>query len=188
MGARFTDLAELPPTELESLLQAGQPTHLDRLAGFMFHGWSLAMPAPLFSLFGRFGKTFHRDPATGRVRGWNVRMRQNVEAWTPALFRGRPITYGHYEVIGDPEGALAGTYPNAVLIDYGRGGNRAWDPLARVRDWVVAVDDDLLLGRMYLSLGGRQVATPSYFGLARGERLTEVIEPPVRPAAPGTGR
>ena len=182
MGTRFIDLAKLTPPELESLLKQGEPTSPEALAGFLFHGWSLAMPAPLFSLFGRFGKTFHRDPATGRVRGWNLRMRQGDDAWTPALFRGRPITYGHYEVIGSPGGALAELYPNALLIDYGKGGNRAWDPLGRVRDWVVAVDDDLLVGRMYLSLGGRQVPTPSYFGLARGEPLTDIIDPPVRTA------
>lgn len=182
MGTRFADLAKLTPAELEGLLQAGQPTRPEALVGWLFHGWSLAMPAPLFSLFGRFGKTFHHDPESGRVRGWNVRMRQNVEGWEPALFRGRAITYGHYELIDAPGGALARQYPNAVLIDYGKGGNRAWDPLGRVRDWVVAVDDDLLVGRMYLSLGGRQVATPSYFGLARGAALTDIVDPPVRRA------
>jgi len=183
LGERFAELATLPASELEAMLRSGLPLDVDTLGDDLWHGYSLAMAAPLFKLFGRFGKTFVRDPATGRVRGWNVRMRQGVDAWTPALFRGKAVTYGHYEVIDEPVGPLSDAYPNAFMIDYGRGGNRPWDPLAVVRDWVVSVDDDVLLGRMYLALGGRQVATPSYFGLARGEKLTDIVMPPVKTTA-----
>lgn len=194
---RFAELAELPASELEACLRSGLPVDVDSLAdtfegggggsggarasGTLWHGYALAMPSQLFKLFGRFGKTFVRD-ARG-VRGWNVRMQQagpdDERPWTAAVFRGRAVTYGHYRVIEEPEGAQAEAYPNAFLIDYGLGGNRAWDPLARVRDWVVALDDDLLVGRMFLSLGGRQVATPSYFALARGEPVVERVDPPV---------
>jgi hypothetical protein len=180
VGQRFADLVGLEPTALEALMRTGQPLELAALEGWLWHGLSLAMPAPLFKLFGRFGKAFHHDPSTGRTRGWNVRMRRGDGEWTPALFRGRPVTYGHYEVVPHPEGALAEAYPQAFLIDYGKGGNRSWDPLARVRDWVVCVGDDVLLGRMYLSLGGRQVPTPSYFGLARGTPLDAIVDPPSR--------
>lgn len=180
MAQRFADLEGLPPPELEALMRAGVRVEAGSLCDTLWHGYSLAMPAPLFKLLGRFGKTFFDDRARGVVRGWNVRMRQSGESWTPALFRDRQVTYGHYVVIERPEGALAEAYPNAFLIDYGKGGNRTWDPLARVRDWVVGLDDGRLLGRMYLSLGGRQVPTPSYFALARGEPLGTVVEPPVR--------
>lgn len=180
MSDRFAELATLPATELEALLRSGLPFDVETLGDSLWHGYSLAMAAPVFKLFGRFGKAFVRDPVSGRIRGWNVRMRQGVDAWTPALFRGRAVTYGHYEVIDEPQGPLSDLYPNAFMIDYGKGGNRSWDPLALVRDWVVAVDDDVLVGRMYLSLGGRQVATPSYFGLVRGGALTELVVPPVR--------
>lgn len=183
MGDRFAELAALSPSELEGLMRGGLPLEVETLADCLWQGYSLAMAAPVFALFGHFGKTFVRDPATGRVRGWNVRMRQGTDAWTPTVFRGRAVTYGHYEVIDEPRGPLADTYPNAFMIDYGKGGNRLWDPLAIVRDWVVAVDDDILVGRMYLALGGRQVATPSYFGLARGEALTELVSPPVKATA-----
>lgn len=179
MGARFDDLSKLTPSALEDLMKSAAPRpDGDHLAGSLWHGYSLAMPAPLFALFGRFGKSFHRD-ADGRLRGWNTRMRQGVDGWHPLVFRGKPVTYGHYEVVTEPEGTLAELYPGAVLIDYGLGGNRAWDPLGRVRDWVVQLSDDLLLGRMYLSLGGRAVPTPSYFGLARGVPLTDLVSAPV---------
>jgi hypothetical protein len=185
---RFEPVVDKNPHELEGLLRQGRRVDPEALEGWLWHGLSLGLAPPLFALFGRFGKTFHRetsqlpgrDPASvGGLRGWNVRMRQKgVEGWVPLTFRGRTVTYGFYDVLPEPRGQLSQTYPEAFLIDYGRAGNRAWDPLGRVRDWVVGVEDDLLLGRMYLSLGGRNVPTPSYFALARGERLTEIAVPP----------
>ncbi|HRE92247.1 MAG TPA: hypothetical protein PK095_24235 [Myxococcota bacterium] len=177
---RFDPVAKLSPNELEGTLKEGRRASADQLAGHLWHGLSLVMPQPLFMLFGRFGKAFHLDDQGGRLRGWNVRMRQS-EGWTPFTFRNKQVTYGFYDVELNPAShKLAATYPNAFLIDYGKAGNRAWDPLGRVRDWVVAVNDDLLLGRMYLALGGRSVATPSYFALARGEALaaSEIATPP----------
>ena len=174
----LTELAGRSPAELEAILKTAPPVPLDRLAGHLFHGMSLAMPAPLFALFGKFGKSFMADPATGELAGWNTRMRQNGmgEPWTPLIVRGREVLYGKYRVA--PHGAQSGQpyqpYAGALLIDYGRGGNRSWDPLGRVRDFIVAVDGtdgNVWLGRMYLALGGRLVPTPSYFGLARGTAL-----------------
>jgi hypothetical protein len=56
-----------------------------------------------------------------------------------------------------------------VVLDYGLA-HPALHPMARLRDPVVALREgssDLLLGASYLSLGGRLVATPSYFTLER---------------------
>lgn len=177
MAQRFAELARRSPSELEELMRDGRPIALESLHDAMWHGYSLAMPSVLFKLFGLFGKTFVHDAGRGVVRGWNVRMRQGTD-WTPATVRGRVVTYGHYHAVAEPPGPLADRYPNAFLIDYGRGGNHRWDPLARVRDWMVALDDELLLGRMYLALAGRDVPTPSYFALARGEGVDHVVEPP----------
>ncbi len=173
--AALTDLAGRSSAELEAILKTAPPVPLDRLAGHLFHGMSLAMPAPLFALFGKFGKSFVADAATGELAGWNTRMRQNAtgEPWTPLVVRGREVHYGKYRVA--PHGPQSwAPYPGALLIDYGRGGNRSWDPLGRVRDFIVAVDGtdgNVWLGRMLLALGGRLVPTPSYFGLARGPAI-----------------
>ena len=139
MSDRFAELATLPASELEALLRSGLPFDVETLGDSLWHGYSLAMAAPVFKLFGRFGKAFVRDPVSGRIRGWNVRMRQGVDAWTPALFRGRAVTYGHYEVIDEPQGQLSDLYPNAFMIDYGKGGNPRLDPTNRVRDPIVAL-------------------------------------------------
>lgn len=143
---------------------------IDGLAGFMWHGTALAMPAPLFRLLGKFGKAFVADAASGLVSGWNVRMQQTADdRWDPKLLRGREIIYGRYQLVGPRADA---PYPGALLIDYGLGKNKAWDPLRTVRDFVVELEPGLWLGHMYLQVAGRLVATPSWFALARGEALS----------------
>lgn len=145
--------------------------------GWLWHGLSLALPAPAFALFGKFGKTFTIDLAHGDIRGLNVRMRQRAgDAWEPARLAGRELTYGRYRLVDAGPDA---PYPGALLIDYGRGMNRPWDPLGLVRDYIAEVEPGLWLGHMWLELGApgplarlappRLVPTPSWFALARGE-------------------
>ena len=56
---------------------------------------------------------------------------------------------------------------NALLLDYGAGGNRCLDPSGLIRDYLVRVEpgsDELLLGRAFLALGPFR-PSPSYFVL-----------------------
>ena len=178
MPPGFFELQHHSQPALDALLAAGRGPDPASLAPYLYRGLSLRLPAPAFSLFGKFGKTFIPDGAGHR--GWNVRMHQNEadDAWRPRVVRGRPVTYGHYRL--RPADATD-PLPDALVIDYGLGGNRRLDPLGRVVDYVVAVGgDDLLLGRMYLRIGGRLVATPSYFALQRYLPVDTIVEPPRR--------
>lgn len=180
MDARFAALARLDVAALKARMHEarggdglapddGGALHASRLSGYLWHGLALATPGPLMALVGKFGKTFITDPASGAVRGWNVRMRQSRDArWDARLVRGHEIVYGRYEVTAAP---VAGPYPDALLIDYGRGANRAWDPLRLVRDFIVPIEPDLWLGHMWLAVGSKLVPTPSWFALARGESI-----------------
>ena len=77
-------------------------------------------------------------------------------------------------------------YGDGLLIDYGRGRNRRFDPIGRVRDPLVAFTGggvELLLGWSYLDLGLFRLATPSFFALERERPLTHQVAPPTaRPA------
>jgi hypothetical protein len=176
MRTSLQALAQYSTPALEALLAERRGPSPDRLAGFLYRGLSLRLPSPAFALFGKFGKAFAAD-ASG-VRGWNARMRQggDPDAWQPLVVRGKPVTYGHYRLrLADGDDP----HPNALVIDYALGGNRRLDPLSRVVDYVVALgDDDLLLGRMYLRLGGRLVQTPSWFALQRHTPLEALVAPP----------
>lgn len=58
---------------------------------------------------------------------------------------------------------------DAMLLDYGRGGNRAYDIAKIIRDYVVRIEpgsDDLLLGKAYFVVAGARLAS-SYFLIER---------------------
>jgi len=65
-----------------------------------------------------------------------------------------------------------------VLLDYGRGGNKPWDPTRGLRDYVVQVDPsnpDLFLGKAYYALGPLRVHS-NFFILERLRRgLTDYV-------------
>ncbi|RLB64229.1 MAG: hypothetical protein DRI90_05055, partial [Deltaproteobacteria bacterium] len=60
------------------LLTSGHSIDPRQLDDVEYRGISLGLPAIVEKLtWKKFKKVFHRDPATGVLRGWNVRMEQN---------------------------------------------------------------------------------------------------------------
>lgn len=177
---------------LMGLLVGGHPVDPRALDDSMYRGISLGLPPWALRLtWTKFGKTFLRDPSSGELRGWNVRMRQDgLDApWTPLRDSwGARRTFGHYRVV-DPAGfrVWPGT-DSGLLIHYGQGGNRRRDPLRLARDPLVALGEgssDLLLGWTFLDPGrGPLVPTPAFFCLLRQGPLDHVASPP----RPGTAR
>lgn len=184
------DLLQLSKRELYGALQTGHAIDPDELDDTEYHGVSLGMPAFVDKLtWKKFIKTFHRDPDTGQLRGWNVRIEQSPledPAWEPKLEKGERVTFGHYQVV-----ALAGyrmpvKVPQGLMLDYGLGGNPKGDFTANVRDPLVAVNAgsvELLLGWSYVALGPARMKTPSFFSLERGGALTHRVAPPRKPGS-----
>lgn len=170
------DLLHMSRAELMGLLRNGHAIDADALEGHTYNGVSLGLPRLVERLtWKKFGKTFYRDPDTGVLRGWNVRMMQTplTEPWRPRLKGSAPVTFGPYHVT-HPEGGE--DYDAGLTIDYSCGG-RARSAMARLRDPIVAVNPgsaDLLLGWTYVDLGGPRLGTPSFFSLQRGDRLRYV--------------
>jgi hypothetical protein len=167
------DLDRMRFAQLRGVLAAGHPLDPAGLAETVYEGVNLARPRLITKVsWVRFEKVFHRDRASGRLRGWNV----GVEG------RLRGEAYGHYHVRplrrGDsPLAAPAG----ALTLDYTAGGNRRLDPLGAALDPLVQVnagEPELLLGYTVLALGPLRVPTPLFFSLARGRPLTEIAVPP----------
>lgn len=148
------DLLDVPRKELARLLREGHAIDAAALDDRQYKGTSLGLPAWIEALTWKtFVKTFHRDPETGALRGWNVRLEQDgVDAPTrPRTTRtGDPKTFGHYTVIDGPGPGLLIKYKGSPLRD----------PLVALNPG----DPSLLLGFSYLALGVR-VNTPSYFTL-----------------------
>ena len=173
------DLLVMSSRELMTVLCDGYPIDPDELDDLEYKGISLGLPQLVEKLSWKtFKKVFHRDPRDGRLRGWNVRIEQTgIEGeWIPKTTnRGEPVAWGHYRVVPAVGRKMPAPCDRGLLIDYGQGGNRPWDPISRLRDPVVAVNPgsaQLLLGWSYLDLGRYQVGTPSFFSLERDVPLT----------------
>ncbi|MSP25547.1 MAG: hypothetical protein EXR75_10355 [Myxococcales bacterium] len=172
-------------SELRRLLANGHSIAPEALDDSEYKGISLGLPPLVERLSWKvFKKAFHRDPATGRLRGWNVRLEQDgVDA--PArdrLKNGRRVTFGHFDV--RPAGADAPrALTQSLVLDYALGENAPLAPTACVRDLLVCPEPgkfDILFGWMLLQLGPARIPTPSYFLLERDAPLADVVLPPGR--------
>jgi hypothetical protein len=176
-------LHRLSVDELREQLEAGHPIDPSALDDTEYRGTSLGLPAWMERLtWKKFRKTFHRDPSTGVLRGWNVRLVQNGRSAPdePMRKKGELFTFGHYEVVPCTGYAMPSWRGRTVwahrglMLDYGRGGNPP-GMLPLLRDPLVAVragDVSLLLGWSYLDLGVARVGTPSFFTLELAGPLT----------------
>lgn len=179
------DLLTMSRAELLELVRNGHPIDPRDLDDTEYAGISLGLPQVVEKLtWKKFKKTFHRDPLTGALRGWNVRIQQDSldDPWVAMYRDGAPKTFGHYEVI-DPAGVPMPTdCHGGLLIDYGRGRNRRFEPMNVARDPLVAVNPgsaQLLLGWSYVELGFARFGTPSFFSLEHDGALTHRIAPPL---------
>lgn len=178
------DLLKMTRAELATALAAGHPVDPRDLDDTEYKGVSLGLPRFVERLTWKtFKKVFHRDPATGGLRGWNVRVTQaGVDGpYEPQVRRGEPRTFGHFAVT--PMGGYPTPRPcgPGLMLDYGAGGNRPFDPLGLLRDPIVAVTAgcvDLLLGWSYVDLGFARFGTPSFFTLVRDVPLSHRHAPP----------
>ena len=180
------DLLALDRAGLRRTLATGHDIDPCALDDTEYRGVSLGLPGFIERLTWKtFQKVFHRDPETGALRGWNVRIEQRgLDAPSvPRLRGGEPVMFGHYEVVEAPGNRSPIRCDHGLLIDYGRGQNGRFDPMSRLRDPIVAVNPgsvDLLLGWSYVDLGVSTVGTPSFFALVRERALTHRVRPPLR--------
>ncbi|MHB8873848.1 MAG: hypothetical protein ACYC8T_09210 [Myxococcaceae bacterium] len=183
------DLLHLNRRQLIGFMKDGHPIEASSLENFEYRGVSLGLPELVERLtWKKFKKVFHRDRATGLLRGWNVRLDQNgLDApWVPLTRNEVPVTFGHFRVVSGAGYRMPEPCAQGLVLDYGLGGNRRREGLSLMRDPVVAVNAgsaELLLGWTYLDLPFAPVGTPSFFTLERDCPLTHVHLPPRRPPA-----
>lgn len=175
MTTTLDDLLAMSNDELFAIVQRGAPLDLEALDDTRYTGIDLSMPALFHRLMWKtFRKTFHRDGNTGVLRGWNVKVEQTGWDTPPEPKRdrrGRPITFGHYEVRPAegrrfPKGWQGGHY-----LDYHAAGNRFFDFPARA-GWCPLVtvnpgSSELLLGWEVFKVAGALVPIRDFWVLRR---------------------
>jgi len=154
-------------TDYEAQFMRGTTPSLDALAGWEWRG--LNTP-PWFRLLGikKFIKGFYRDDA-GAVWGYNCPVEQNRtrEPWIAKPDDKNPKRFGFYTVTPVDATARDNRYLHALLLDYGKGNNPRLDPSAGLRDYLVQLEPDVLLGKAYYAVGPLRVPTASFFILER---------------------
>jgi hypothetical protein len=166
-------LEQTPMRGLEPIFVRGTTPDLEALVGWEFRGINhLPLNAlPVAKLVGikKFVKGFYRR---GRhLMGYNIGAVCNVldGRWHLTPSDSDPRRYGFFEVHSVDATSRDNHYLHAVLFDYARGGNKRFDPMTALRDYLVQVDPanpDLYLGKAYVAVGPGRIAT-SFFILER---------------------
>ncbi|MBA3391816.1 MAG: hypothetical protein H0T89_04180 [Deltaproteobacteria bacterium] len=170
--------------ELETTFVRGSMPDLGALVGWEFRGIN-RMPLnrlPIAQLLGikKFVKGFFKAE-DGRVMGYNCPVARNVldGRWHTKPSDTAPKRFGFYEVAPVDATRRDNAYLHAVLLDYGRGGNKLWDPTRGLRDYLIQVDADnldLFLGKAYYAIGPARVQS-NFFILERWRRgLTDYAQ------------
>lgn len=175
MPITLDELLAMSGDEHFDIVRAAAPLDLDAIADTTYTGIDLSMPALFHRLFWKtFRKTFHRDPGTGVIRGWNVKVEQTGWDAPPEPKRdreGRPITFGHYEVRSARGLRFPRGWQGEHYLDYRFAGNPLTDFPARAGYCpLVSVNrgrSDLLLGWEVLKLGPVFVPLRDFWVLAR---------------------
>ena len=180
-------LARAPRRELEVAVVRGITPDLDALAGWEFRGINATPPGapPIARLAGieKFVKGMFLA-GDGRVMGYNCPVVQNVldGRWQTRPSDADPKRFGFYTIVPVDPTSRDNRYLHALLLDYGQGGNAAWDITRGLRDYLVQVDadnPDLLVGKAYTAVGAARLAV-GFFVLERWRRGPAVL-PPRRP-------
>lgn len=173
------DLRSASKAALREHIVSGHPVDPRDIEGWIYRGTSLGLPGFVEQLTWKtFQKTFYREPVSGRLLGWNVRLEQDgIDAPSrPKTRGGRPVTEWNYEVI-PPEGVpMPRGFDRGLVIDYSLAPNPP-GLVQIVKDPLVSLSPgsaDELIGVSYLVIAGRTVETPTYFTLEREARITDV--------------
>jgi len=174
MATELNDLLGMGHDELYAIVERALPLDLEAIADSAYTGIDLSMPAIFHKLMWKsFRKTFHRDPDTGVLRGWNVRVEQTGWDSPPEPMRDRKgvaRTFGHYEVRPARGLRFPRGWEGPHYLDYGVAGNPLTDPGRLGYCPLVSVNEgrsDLLLGWEVFKLGGLLLPLRDFWVLRR---------------------
>lgn len=165
-------LEQATHAQLEQVFVRGTTPDVDGLVGWEFRGINHPAWASVVGIK-KFVKGFFKTE-DGRIKGYNCPVVQNVldGRWHAKPSDTAPKRFGFYQVVPVDPTARDNAYLHALLLDYGKGGNKWFDPTKGIRDYLVQVDPenpDLLLGKAYYALGPLRVHS-NFFILERHRR------------------
>lgn len=183
MAYQLEDLLKMNKKEIGAVFYKGFPIPVNQLDNTQYLGIDMGMPKWFHKYFWRtFRKTFYRDPKSGVLRGWNVKLEQ--QGWDgPQKARtnskGEELSFGHYHLLPAKGKKFPKGWQGADYLDYGVAGNKLGDPAALGYCPLVAVNEgsgELLLGWEVFKVG--PVFLPlSDFWILKKEGPLDVVVP-----------
>lgn len=159
----------------EELFRRGTLPDMNAIDGWQYQGWNLSLTALLMGIR-RFTKGLQSNTSAPgapiELSGYNLWIKQQggpTATWVPSA----PHRHGFYKVSPAAQSATDNKHPQALLLDYGRGGNPWYQPSQVLRDYVVQVypdDPTLLIGKAYVALGGARIFGGNFVMLRSGEK------------------
>jgi hypothetical protein len=174
MKYSYESLARSGDRDLEYVLRSGCTPDMGRLVGFEFKGYNTPFITEILG-FRKFKKGFFLDQGQtlegGEISGYNVVVAQNQlqDPWIAKPSEANPKRHSFYRAYKVRMAEIDNLYPNALLLNYGLGGNAFYNPAGLLRDYLVQVESDnpdLYLGKAHFAIGSSRVF-PSFFILER---------------------
>lgn len=181
----FTDLLQMNCKQVAEVFWNGHPILHDELHNTKYMGVDLCLPKWVNKILWKtFRKTFYRDPKTGVLRGWNVKLEQTGYEFPTVPkknSKGEELAFGHYHLCSAKGKKFPKGWQGADYLDYGIAGNRAIDIEGLGYCPLVAVNEgstDLLLGWEIFKVGSLFIPLNDYWVLKREGKLDAVVNPP----------
>lgn len=180
----FNDLLQMNCRQVAEVFWNGHPVNHDKLHNTKYMGVDLCLPKWVNKLLWKtFRKTFYRDPKTGVLRGWNVKLEQtgyDFPTVPKKNSKGEELAFGHYHLCSAKEKKFPKGWQGADYLDYGIAGNSTGDMARLGYCPIVAVNEgsmDVLLGWEVFKIGSLFIPMNDYWVLKREGKL-EVIQIP----------
>jgi hypothetical protein len=183
----LNDLLGMSRKQVAEVFWKGHPIDTGKLDHTQYLGIDLGMPAWFHKYFWKtFRKTFYRDPSTGVLRGWNVRLEQT--GWQGETIpmknkKGDELAFGHYHVLSAEGRRFPKGWKGSHYLDYGVAGNSAMDMARLGYCPLVAVNEgstELLLGWEVFKAGPAFIPLPDHWVLKYDGPLRVVQDPPAK--------
>ena len=181
----FEELLSMDKHSVAKVFRNGYPINANELKCEQYLGVDLGMPEWFHKIAWKtFRKTFYKDPETGIIRGWNVKLEQtgyDFPTKAKTNIKGEELAFGHYHLLSASNKKFPKGWQGANYLDYGVAGNPTLDVAALGYCPLVAVNKDstdLLLGWEVFKVGSLFVPLYDYWVLKREGPLTNIIPPP----------
>lgn len=182
---QLNDMLKMNKNEVAEVFKNGHPINTAELDNTQYMGVDLSLPKWVNKLLWKtFRKTFYRDPKTGILRGWNVKLEQTGYDFptTPKKDnKGKELAFGHYHVCSARGKKFPNNWQGADYLDYGVAGNPFYDAAGLGYCPLVAVNEgstDLLLGWEVFKIGSLFIPLNDYWLLKKEGPLTTIVNPP----------